>query len=364
MNRQMKTIWIGMLGAATTLGLCACGGGPEASHPLPDWPEDVPALEELILEPETVEQTYDEGAEDQVQDESGLRVAEQGLVGEPAVLLPHLRQGLIISNVMARTGLRLLGSVARSGPPVSADRNKLVWEVEDRGALYRLIIERDLSVAGRWNYQLLVRPAEARDDVVPRLLLGGWFRPQPRENGRQMGSGLIRYDYDAFATLPQAGEPVRGVGAFGFRTNRLGGLRMQVILDGFKPKDSDQRLDARYVYRLAPDGSGEFRFLLKSDIIPAIEGDEILGETVVWSPGRAAKARALVVNPNFETQLRIDECWGGRGRQVWVQYDPAGLGESDGDEGQCDGPLADLVLDDPDLTPVEPGSLPEVPPED
>jgi hypothetical protein len=362
MSEPMKTMMLRTFLLMTALALAGCGGGPEASHPLPDWPQDVPPLEDLLLEPETVEQTYDEGAEDETMGESGLRVAEQGLVNDPAVLLPYLRQGLLISNIMARTGLGLLGSVARSGPPVSADSNKLVWEVRDKGALYTLRIERDVGVAGRWNYQLLVGSEAAGDADVPRLLLGGWFHPGQRDGGRQTGSGLIRYDYDAFASLPDAGESVRGVGAFGFRTDRAGGLRMRVILDGFKPKDSDQRLDAQYIYRLAPDnGGGEFRFLLKADIIQAIEGDEVLGETVVWGPNRAAKAKALIVNPNIETELRIDECWNLRGRQVWVQYDPAELAESDGDEGDCAGPLAELELPDPDIGPLEPGTLPEVP---
>ena len=351
------------IAVAASVALAGCGGGPEASHPLPDWPEDVPPLDDLLLEPETVEQTYDELPEDMV-DESGLRVAEQGLVGDRAILLPHLRAGLLISNAMARTGLTLLHTVARTGPPTTANRNKLVWEIGEGDARYTLIIERDAEDDVRWNYQLLVRPAAGRGDGVPRLLLGGWFRPEGRVNGRQTGSGLIRYDYDAFATLPQADEPVRGIGAFGFRTNPGGGLRMQVILEGFKPRDSDERLDARYVYRLAPDGGGEFRFLLKTEILPGFEGDEVLGETVVWGPSRAAKAKALVVNPNVETQLRIDECWGRAGRQVWVQYDPAEVAESDGDENDCEGPLADLELDDPDLGPVEPGTLPEVPPDD
>lgn len=361
MSDMMKTtLRIALL--ASAMALPACGGGPEASHPLPDWPEDVPPLEEILLEPETVEQTYDdEMPEDTRNSESGLRVAQQGLVGDPAVLVPHLRQGLLISNSMSRVGLVLVREVAQPRYLVSADRNKLVWEVAGDGARYRLLIERDQEVIGRWTYQLLVSPEDAGDDFVPRLLVGGWFKPGTRNNGRQTGSGLIRYDYDAFSRIPNSDSDVRGVGSFGFRTDGTGGLRMVVILDRFKPENSDERLDARYVYRLAPNGGGEFRFRLKSDFLPAVDGDEVLGETVVWGPNRAAKAKALVVNPNIESQLRIDECWDNRARQVWVQYDPEGLGESDGNEGDCEGPLADLELEDPDLTPIEPGALPTIP---
>ncbi len=350
MNMTRTTALLTSLCAAWCL--CACG--PSTSEPLPDWP----ALEDILLEPETVAQYYDE---DDLYEESGgsLRIREQGLVGDEPVLLGHLRQGLMISNEMTRSGLLVMREIALSEPPMSYDDDRAVWETDRDGTTLTLILERHPDDDLRWNYDLLVRPEEG----TPRLLVAGWFRPEGRDDGRQTGSGLIRYDYDAFSSLPGNNAPVRGVSSFAFRTTARGDLRLHIVMDGFSSRIAPTPLKARYAYTLRPNGSGEFRYLLEADIFRNVEGDETVGETVIWLPNRAAKGKALVSNPDQVAgpELRIDECWSPQAGQVWVEFEPDRLGESDGNEDDCVGRLATIQLEDPDLTVPPRGELPVVP---
>ena len=80
----------------------------------------------------------------------------------------------------------------------------------------------------------------------------------------------------------------------------------------------------------------------------------------VWLPGGAARGLLLAARQDLD-DLRIEECWGADQRQSWVQYTPEAAGQSDGAQTDCAGRLAAIDIADPDLTPLQPGTSPEVP---
>ncbi len=361
MERRSESGWIGLIGLLVSTAATGCFG--QASDPVPDWPQDEgPPLDEVLVDPETVEAVYD-GSEVPSDEELGLGQSaltiSQGLVGEDAHLVGPLRDGLRLANQMMRPGLLILHDIARNHPASEVSKDRVVWEVRRFQALHTLIIERDVQDAGQWNYALLVKPALV-SEARARLLLSGFFKPRAKVDGRQTGSGLLRYEYDTFRALPGYGVQARGVGAVGFKVTPEG-REFNIVLERFQGRADASPISARYHYVLRGDGSGRFGFVLKTDIFPQSEGRETLTEAAAWNPSRAGKARAHLTVLGLPDGLSIDECWDGQGKQLWVQWDPAIEGEeSDGDEGDCEGPLAELELELDDLS-AEPGEDPPIP---
>ena len=341
------------------LGLCvvvstgSCLG--QTSDPVPEWP-----LDDLLIDSAALEAVY-EGDEVPPEGElvgEGALTIGQALVGDNARLRVPLREGLETANRMIKPGLLILNKIARDHEPVEVTDLRISWEVERKGTKHTLVIDRDALRADQFNYRLTVEPVSG-DDVLPRDLVRGFFRPGPRlPDGRQTGEGLLRYEYDAFAVLPEYGVDVRGVGAIAFKLDDQG-RRFNILLDDFvSPRG--QSFSSTYQYEVGSDRAGQFCFQIQSDLIDRFDGDEVLTGAAAWNSNLSAKARAHL--EIAETNgVFVDECWDGAGKQVWIEWDPElDFEPSDGAESSCEGRLAELELELCEFTFV-PGEDPSVP---
>lgn len=328
-----------------------------AADPQPDFPEDA------IIEPETVEVFFDEAPETTDAHPGELR--EQALVGEPARLVPPLRQGLELANRMIRPALVTLNHIAHGFEPVLRSDDRFLWEVADAGSLTTLVLSRDRDFQNQWNYTLSVRRADEAESLS-LTLFEGFFRPglrvaDERRPGRtrQTGVGALRYQYDAISRFDQ--EDVRGTGSLAFRT---GPERRQIsiLLLSFSPSPDVDPINARYDYNLFTGGEGSFRFRLVGDLFEDVPGRETLRQSVVWLPDHRGRGRAQILGDAFAGAIRLDECWDGQAAQVWSRWLPIPDQEvNDGDESQCPAEFVGIELPLPSAVPVNGDEEPVIP---
>ncbi len=350
-RRALRAGFWGAVLCVWALSLSGCPIEDGSSDPLPDWPSDI------LIEPSTVSMSYDQ--EDVAALESGLRTQEQALVGDPATLLKPLRDGLLLGNTLLQPGLRLLHGIARNNEPTRVSQDHYRWELTDKGAFITLEIRRDDANDNQWNYRLLIQPVE-NPDAAEQPVMTGFFRPGPRtEGGRQTGAGLLRYHYNAFAALPDSDVIARGQGAVGFRVERDGTRKLQVLFEDFRARPSNEPFNARYRYELAPEKHGRFAFTLVADLIRQASGPELLVGAVAWNSDSSARGRAFL-RGNYPQDIVVDECWGTDKRQTWIQWDPGQIAESDGNESDC-APGLPEEIELPSTRPVNPGEDPTIP---
>jgi hypothetical protein len=334
---------------------CACcrpcqgAGDGEVADPLPDWPEPP------ILKPQSLELSYGDevpGAGEALKPE--LSVLPQALVGDPALLLPPLRQGLQVTNGILWPVLARLRQIATEGAPVLSNGDLALWQAEREGVYYQLLLSRGVEDRSQWDYVLQARDSERKDqELVP--VLSGFFRPgEGYTDDLQVGEGVLRFH--RLTRLKNNLSP--RVGVIAFRIHQDGRRDLNVLIE-----DEDAAINTSLSYSIGPRGGGFFRLGTQVDFLQGEEfpGQERLSQVVGWLPDRSARGAARVFfRPRGQDQTRearVDECWGADLRQVWLQWDPGELGESDGDEGDC---AAGLQLMEP-RGPEEPEEEPDIP---
>jgi hypothetical protein len=353
--RRVQTL-VGLVSGVLVLLVWGCQN--QASDPQPDFPEDA------IIEPETIEVFFDEDAPPP--EETGTsELRTQALVGQPSRLLPPMRQGLDVANQMIRPALVTLNNIAHNHEPVLRTPNRFLWEVADEGALIMLVLWRERDEPAQWNYTLSIRRADEAASLS-RTLFEGFFRPGPRVDDvrrpgrtRQTGIGVVRYQYDAISRLDS--EVVRGTGSVAFRT---GPFRRQIsiLLFSFSPSPDVDPINSRYEYDLVDNGAGSFQFILHGDIFDDAPGLETLKQTAIWRPDHSGRGRAQVTGDSFPGPVRLDECWGGEGLQVWTRWNPLPADQvNDGDENRCPSEFVGLDLPLPNDAAVGGAEEPAIP---
>jgi len=337
--------------ALTTVGLTAtlltavalgtgCGAQDDISHPQPDFP---------LIEPETVELHYDDQDLDDsrmfdalVEGEQALtfddlEVRAAGLVGEDARTLKPMRDALLAGNNMLKSGVILLRRTAELGTYEAIGEDRGRWQVDGVNSIIVLTAERQPgAVAGeRIAYLVTVRP-RSTPDATPAVLIAGFFDFEGRDEGtgRQVGAGVLRYNYDA---VPRTANVRReqGRGEVAFRVGPKG-KGLSFFFKGFTPRGADSPLSGRYTFVRGPEGGGLFRFFVEGDLIEDLQGRERLRQSTAWDPSGAARSHIVVLSALLENRPVIEECWDRARKQVWTRSMPE-LADfpNDGDEQQC-----------------------------
>lgn len=366
-RRTVAPVWrrqcaLSLCVALLLAGSPACFFQDETSDPVPDWPydddgDDAPDLRAALLLPETVEGDYN--GEGRISS-SPEGTVEQPLVGENAVLRRPLVDSLITTNLLTGPALRLFNRQARNFSPTVSTPELAIWQIEDEGVIFTLTISKEPSGPEQWNYTWLVKPQNGLDRLE-RVVMNGFYRPDAEgAEGRQTGSGLIYFNYDAFRFLPQISGRPEGIGLMAFRREGDGALKLNLVFQDFKATALSRPLSARYQYRINADRSGEGRYVLVDGFLTQENNPYRLGVNTVWLADGAAKSRALLVRQNGDTAVTLDECWDAEGKQVWIQWDPE-IELSDGQESSCSGDLPDLDLEEPDTSATDPDEEPTIP---
>lgn len=334
MKTQAQLWMTGLLGSCL-LGLCLAGcpasDDGQVADPLPDWPGPP------VLRPQSLELAYGEevpGAGEALKPElSGqLGVREQALVGDPAVLLPPMRRGLEISNNILWPVLARMRNIYENEEPVLYSEDLVIWQVTRDRLYFQFVLSRSPDDPAQWDYVLQGRSADERDQELSPVL-SGFFRPGAEyTDDLQVGAGLLRFHRRT--GLRNSAQP--SLGSIAFRIQPDGRRQLNILVE-----NNDGLYNTLYHYSLGPNGFGLMSLLTQYDLLPGAEhpGEELLSQVVLWRPDRAARARLkLRYRERGAAQLSeasLDECWGSNLRQIWVQWDPGELGESDGDESEC-----------------------------
>ncbi len=352
--RRARQLWLVISWLALS-GWLGCGSTGDVSHPQPDFP---------LVEAETVEVAYDgeDLAAARALDEEALEdgepgQVEQGLVGEPARTLRPLREALLGTNNLLRSGLVQLRRVAEEGEFLGGDGDVGRWRLDGARNRFTLTIEREVSGGRRVRYTL--RAAPLGEESLGGVVLEGWFEHQgvDPETGRQLGFGLLRYDYSVLASGPR-GE--RGRGAVGVVSTARGRAHNVFVLD-FVPRGAVDRtpMNGRFSFAEVYGQGGGFRFVARGELVADDPGPEVMRQAVRWSATGEARSHLAVTLSGREVRPVIEECWGADRRQTWVRSNPE-LPEfqADGREGAC------AFFDRPELpdgSPVLDGEEPGVP---
>ena len=357
----------------------SCGGGQDVSNPQPDWPQD------SVLEADSVTVYYDdedlEAArqdDDDLEDSASLDESEDegdkaggtldeefaevtgALVGDPARLLGPSRLLSQDANGLFRPVLVLIEKMVSRArrietevDPETGEPIRGVWRASGEEHSLELELSRSSSASNRWNYSFVI---ERNSGVFP--FLEGFFAFEGRSlDGRQLGLGQIRINYDALGVA--SGSLKRGLGAFSFR---LGPERrsVSVVLNGYRLRPSGNAINAFVQWTRNDDGSGLMRFNSRLDYVPAQPGREHVRQSIAWDEQGRGRAIASIQSENGIAQFVVEECWDAARLQVWSRSTPESPEfATDGDEMDCPTPEALGLLSE---NPVDPDALPEIPP--
>jgi hypothetical protein len=290
-----------------------------------------------VLRPQSLELAYGEevpGAGEALKPglEAEVEQRQQALVGDPATLLPPLRRGLELSNAILWPVLARMRNIYENEQPVLYNQDLVIWQVNRDENYFQFVLSRNPNNAEQWDYVLQGRALGQRDQELTPVL-SGFFRPGPGyTDALQVGSGVLRFH------RPTGLRSARGeeLASIAFRIQPDGRRQLNILIE-----DNESFYNTLYHYNLGPNGFGLMSLLTQYDLLPGLDypGEELLSQVVLWRPDRAARARLKMryrARGQAEvSEASLDECWDSQRRQVWVQWDPGELGESDGDESDC-----------------------------
>lgn len=322
------------------------GCGPGVTNPMPDIPETV--------EYDTVRIEY---GEDDLVDGTPATAEAQMLVGDPS-LVAGVSQGLIRgTNRVIFQQLRLVDSIVQTRPTEVRD-GQWAWDnaasKPDSEPFSRFEITEIDEESYAYEWTLGTRA----DEML--VVFSAEFRRRERVDGRQRGSGILRFNFDNIHEVDADADAPRGRAAIAFRA--VGGVR-QVHVATFDLVELG-RVDvqnARFEYVELRSGAGRFKFGQAVDFLRDGEPLETLSIDAVWTPGQRGRAMASLTGGSLEiNEVLLHECWDRGGMVSFADATPdLPVEYEDGEESACADVLTEFSLDPPEFSP--PQTDPEIP---
>lgn len=332
--------------------LFTAGCGPLITEPMPDIPETV--------EYDTVRIDY--GDDDLVEPgtvNQALEPSPAALVGDASLIALLARSTVGGTNAIIWFQLRLIEEVTKQRP-TSWDEGVWTWdnaEFRKEGEQYGVFQIRELET-GRYSYSW--RVGNTMDERLE--VFSGEFSPKPRVEGRQRGSGIIRFDFDNIRAVdPDGNGPEAGRIAIAFRS--IGGVRQVRVATLDLVKDGETMASsAPYRYAELPSGRGRFQWATPANFLNDGDPQELLSIDAAWTPQKAGRAMVRLSGGSLDVnEVLLEECWGTDGRILFADATPDldAVAYEDGTADACTGNLVDVALDPP--TYQRPESEPEIP---
>lgn len=317
--------------------LASCGA--QTTEPMPDIPETV--------EYDTVKIEY--GDDDLLVVTPELRA--QALVGDPSSMAAITRATVRGTNRILFQQIALVEAISRL-PPTTVDDDVFIWADPKPERLTVFAIERISD--NQLRYLLQSGPNE--DELQP--VFSGQFDRSQRLDGRQQGSGIIRFDLTELSKIDENTDAEGNV-AIAFRS--FNGIRqVRVAMIEVLEAGAENRTNSLYEYTQLREGAGRFKFSSLSNFRQDGEPLERVTLDTAWTRNQSGRAAGRVTGGSLQiNEFLIDECWDSSGSIVWADARPDLPTYDDGDVNDCAPALRPLSLRAPTYQP--PTGDPEIP---
>ncbi len=313
--------------SACALGMALSSCGAQTTEPMPDIPETV--------EYDTVKIVY--GDDDLLVATPELEA--RALVGDPSSMAAITRATVRGTNRILFEQLALVEAIA-AFPPTSFENDVWLWEDPTPEAVRIFAIER--VDENRLRYILQAGPSQ---DELTAVFSGEYDRSE-RLDGRQQGSGIIRFDLTELSKIDENTDAEGNV-AIAFRSfNRIRQVRV-ALLDVLE-EDATTRTHSLYSYTQLNNGAGRFKFSSLSDFREDGEPLERVTLDTAWTADTAGRASGRITGGSLQiNEFLIDECWDASASIVWADARPDLPTYDDGEFESCAAPLRLLNLEAP-----------------
>ena len=310
MSKICRLLWLTLALCMALTILSGCGETEEADDEANEYVEAIPNMEMLGLSTEEMETTDQE-----------LRVREQPLVGDPAVIREHNQEVMAKLNNLLMATHKHIDRLTDNTTPTEVTVGNLtckVWEGDGEKAHWRLGSCQKDKVAKRYAFVLRGRPLDSQEESAYLNVFAGEGVILPSFENRRRGHGWVGYNFNNIKQL--TGENVEGTLGIGYHAVRRWRL-MTLGLKDLKGPQETRAHSARYRFARIIGLGGHFSFVTYHDfltrdtddsMIPGQDGMEELGRVKVgWlsnGGGRTvwAACGGTVGDGNC---VRIAQCW-------------------------------------------------------
>lgn len=328
------------------LSLLVSACGAVVTEPMPDIPETV--------EYETVRIEY--GDDDLVDAPSDAR--PQALVGDLALLADSSQRLVRGTNSIIALHMAIVAAVTRQTPTAYSD-GTWTWDNAEFKAADERFSTFAIRQTGPGAYAYIWRVGNSAEELLE--IFSGEFRPDPREDGRQRGSGILRFDFSNMHAIDPESTPEQGRAVVAFRA--AGGVR-QVHVATFDLLEAGETTprSGQYRYVQFRDRAGRLQFVAQTDFLKDGAPHEEVAIDAVWERSQAGRALASLTGGSLlVNEVLLHECWDEASRTVFADATPdlPGVPYEDGAQTACSARLLEFELDPPAL--AAPGDDPAIP---
>lgn len=195
-------------------------------------------------------------------------------------------------------------------PATTVTADGAVWgpwaEPLDKNA-WRVTINR--AGANQYSYQFEGKDKSAPDAAFV-VVLSGTHVPTLDAAGdavEGLGTGTLRFDWDAAQTLPEHGDNVGQAEMTYARASFDGPTTVNAQFRRIKDKEKQRLVDVDYAYARQPDAGGWLEFTWQG---AAGSGDDArMAVKSRWSPTGAGRADVKVMVPEAAAPATLSDCW-------------------------------------------------------
>ncbi len=302
MTRQTKLL----VGLIAVLG--ACGGNPDdtsGSGQTPVTGDEAQAFRNGVPRTETVQMAVPGGAGQALT----LETTSQALMGEVAEYYKLTRTitGVVNGAALAVGGLVRMVLIH---PPTTVTADQAVWgpwEDPLDPVAWRVTVTRVAEHQYQYRFDGRPRTQPTAEFVT---VLSGTHTPGLVAGAEveRFGAGSFTLDWDARATLPQPNPDE--IGKVSYTYSHLGEIQAVTIQAAFrqvKDKDTQQLVDADYLFVRDPAGPGSMDFVYITPDTATKAGGRALVRSR-WQVTGAGRSDARIKANNGDS-VTVSECW-------------------------------------------------------
>ncbi|HEY3452319.1 MAG TPA: hypothetical protein VGK67_38600 [Myxococcales bacterium] len=233
---------------------------------------------------------------------------QQAVIGETAALYQSTRAVTLTVNYSTAWVLALCEAIV-SYPATTVDDTQAVWGPWTDSLspnTYRFTVTK---AGAEYDYKLEGKAKDAADSAFIQLIYG---HHKPGKADKQ-GSGNFTADWDAAATLPEAGDMI-GKGEYTYsRDEKLDvtvGVKFRQVKDDANP---GTKVDADYAFAKADGGDGSFDFVVTKDMTDLPNNTAALERLSIrsrWHDDGAGRADVKASGGDIVGGYQVSECWG------------------------------------------------------